>query len=259
MSFAELQGKITGEFVTDRSEDLLTSDVFGTLHFLGPHTGMLTWLNSARRVGDSGKLLGEAPVVRTQLEFWPRLDNNREPDLAILCEHDDGQRTLIVVEAKYLSGLSNTEADGEERSGHQLLDQCRGMRSMGTRAMIAKWFPAEGGEAKAAHLLVTADSGLPIQHYDMLRQQAIPMYWLSWCSLAPILQKSEVSIDSCEGRLIEHLARLLRRKALVPYAGFAHLGVAELQGNGRFWKRPAYFRTEAPAELIYRQWRVSSE
>ena len=34
MSVAEISGKLSPANVTDKSEDLLTSDVFGTMHFV---------------------------------------------------------------------------------------------------------------------------------------------------------------------------------------------------------------------------------
>lgn len=50
MTIAELHGKLSSsspESITDRMEDLLTSDVFGTMKYAGVDCGFLDWLHTA--------------------------------------------------------------------------------------------------------------------------------------------------------------------------------------------------------------------
>ena len=179
------------------------------------------------------------------LTFWPRFNDNHEPDVAILCDDESGGRTLVVVEAKYRSGLSGDD---------QLRLQCRGMEAMGSGPMITKWFPGEEGTAKCVRLLVTADTTFPARHYLGTKQTAIDMYWQSWSALSSALEEDGWAETTCEGRLVGHLVRLLRRKGLAPFGGFVKLGELKLRGDGRFWEQASRFQTVAPIDLAYCPW-----
>jgi len=88
MTIAEIHGKISsgGGNLSDRLEDLLTSDVFGPLRYLPFTEGLLCVLGKARLYTDPdatfyakfGKnLLNEPEVI-----FWPRTGRS-EPDVLI--------------------------------------------------------------------------------------------------------------------------------------------------------------------------------
>ena len=135
MTIAELHGKLSpkraGGFY-ERIEDLLTSDVFGTMKYAGWEYGFLDWLRSARGPTEnciSATLVfpSDEEMSHADYQFWPMLKNGREPDLLIALHQKSGKLVLIIVEAKYLSGPSNFEMEGEFTTagvtGDQLADQ----------------------------------------------------------------------------------------------------------------------------------------
>lgn len=102
MVMAELYGKISrsGSNISDRSEDLLTSDVFGALRYLPPNEGLIPILCAAKSFSDSECLeFGEGEVLKETL-FWNRLTKS-EPDVIVVFE-----KTIVFIEVKYLSSKS---------------------------------------------------------------------------------------------------------------------------------------------------------
>src|SRR5688500_11272026 len=114
MTIAELHGKLSSESADDRSEDLLTSDVFGTMRYLAGGEGFLNWFASAKApvqtgwtFGTMAALLEPTRVVGIRYAFWPMLPNGREPDVCLLVSLRDADPLLICIEAKYFSGMSD--------------------------------------------------------------------------------------------------------------------------------------------------------
>jgi len=73
MSIAEIRGKIsdTGSNLSERMEDLLTSDVFGCLRYLPSEVALLPFLSTARSIKyNTSKFDGK--LVRLHSSFWPR-------------------------------------------------------------------------------------------------------------------------------------------------------------------------------------------
>jgi hypothetical protein len=274
MSFAELRGKLSPESATDRSEDLLTSDVFGTIHFVGAAKPFVEWLASSSPVLDQKldavEALIPSPVRSIDVLFWPRLPNGREPDVALLLAHEDGRRSLIVVEVKYFSGLSNYDLDedaedglaSDRLTGHQLLDQLCGMEQIGCSTLLQNWFSI-GREPSSrnlswAHLLITTDRSLPKSLYtevhaametSLLSKNAPAPYWVSWHALTPLLLHFADQQVTPEDRLIAHLYQLLKQKQLGSFAfrAFDMARVLPLQSTGAFWLAQNWF---APSELF---------
>src|SRR5437762_2965428 len=114
MTVAELHGKLSTSNparLHDRLEDLLTSDVFGTMKYVGWQFGFLDWIYSAEAAtpGQPQNLSSLIPAQGLQqirFCFWPTLPNGREPDLALLFEYSEST-SLVVVEAKLYSGTSD--------------------------------------------------------------------------------------------------------------------------------------------------------
>ncbi|MGH7136841.1 MAG: hypothetical protein ACREHD_13965, partial [Pirellulales bacterium] len=123
--------------ISDRMEDLLTSDVFGTMRYAGVECGFLDWLHTAAPMPFTADLSAIRDLIPAQnlrgvlLAFWPKLPNGREPDLILLFNYD-GTAVLIVVEAKYLSGMSDFEAANQSDNvltGNQIVDQVKPARN----------------------------------------------------------------------------------------------------------------------------------
>src|SRR5215471_15273806 len=208
MTLAELHGKLSPDReggLHDRSEDLLTSDVFGTMRYVEGRFGFLDWLASAEsplvfigRGHQLGNILPPANVENVTFAFWPALRNGREPDVALFIEMRDSPPIVALVEAKYLSGPSDFEApdggDERGRTGNQIADQVKGLSETRLEE-FAQWFgvATPGGVSARVHLLVTADTRVPADIYTeaMHRLQgAWPAepFWLSWTSLEKYLR-----------------------------------------------------------------------
>ena len=104
MYLAELHGKLSSRI--EGMKDVLTSNVFSFLKystrklFLKGYLGRLGFAVSDRQADDAEFL------------FWPRLEEETEPDLVIIVGN-----YYILVEAKYFSGF----AEGTKKTKAQLL------------------------------------------------------------------------------------------------------------------------------------------
>lgn len=256
MSIAEIHGKLSPETVNDRMEDLLTSDVFGTMYYAGWEKGFRDWLLEAQPVRTSGNTLGQfigsSPVEEVLFSFWPTLPNDKEPDVALLLKSKDGTCRVLLVEAKYLSGPSNAyviqdESSDSPRTGNQLADQMDGFSKANHDPLIASWFPGtcQTGQLPFAHILVTSHRRLPAEVYkeslESLHRAGMaefpcPAFWLSWRSLTPHLERYSPLIHDPAGRLILDLITLLEQKELRTFAGFHDLPWPAPVTSGSFWR-----------------------
>jgi hypothetical protein len=226
MTIAELHGKLNPDRPStahERMEDLLTSDVFGTMNYVGWEYGFVDWLRSASsRDGKScvGNMLPVNDLILgAQFLFWPRLKNGCEPDLLIGIETKTGDLFLLMIEAKYLSGASDFEMDFEnsrpERSGNQIADQ--------VNSFPDSFSNLKRKVVKKIHLYVTAHDSCPSEIYDRctnhIIKKDIPLFWLNWQSLSAFLEKIHIE-DQGRQTMINDLVKLLHRKNLVPFQGF---------------------------------------
>lgn len=258
MTIAELHGKLSSsspDSITDRMEDLLTSDVFGTIRYAGIDCGFLDWLHTAAPMPIATGFPAMRDIIPAQglravgIAFWPKLLNRREPDVALLLQYCS-DAVLIVVEAKYLSGMSDFESDDSLVTGNQVVDQVKGIADA-TDNDVAAWFASVATRIRVRlHLLVTAHSVMPdIVYADALEKLALPWptmaYWLSWTTLAAALSEPCDEDDPGRAAMIRDLRCLLHRKRLVPYNGLAkRLWIAPRDGRSfwgeAWWRRSAF-------------------
>jgi len=116
---AEIHGKISssGSNLSDRLEDKLTGDVFGTLRYLPFSLGLKQILNATTFADQQKKELQNVLANEESFNyvFWPRYDEG-EPDLIL-----ESKNAIILIEVKYQSGLSSDdEIEDPEESRHQL-------------------------------------------------------------------------------------------------------------------------------------------
>lgn len=267
MTIAELRGKLSPDRpggVNEYMEDLLTSDVFGTMKYAGWEHGFLDWLLRA----ESPPIEPAPPSIRAYLcpkditgvaySFWPRLKGGREADVALLFSRREAAPLVILIETKLYSGTSDGEVD-QARSptvltGNQIADEIRCLCEMTPRACLA-WFTS-GALAQSRlsatgvqriHLFVTRHTSLPVTDYDAATSALgalwpLPSYWLSWTSLAGCLQEHLVQSDERLASLLCDLSSLLSYKRLVPFRGFDTTPWLPSAQESSFWHAPSVAR-----------------
>lgn len=229
MTIAEIHGKISssGSNISDRLEDLLTSDVFGCLRYLPFEKGFQKILTQAQLYTAQEKLLSiKNSDENVSVEFWPRLENNSEPD--VLIRNGD---QLIMIEAKYLSGKTvhhepkqDSEDSMEAVSSDQLARLFRGLMS------------DKGNYPRRSLIYLTAHRILPqkdiedgykelVELSDDARHEYIDnVYWLSWFevykTISGLLKSDSQLQDKYRGIVLCDIQRLLHRKGLRQFDGF---------------------------------------
>ena len=289
MTIAELHGKISssGANLHERLEDLLTSDVFGTLLYAEAWDVLSRWL--ARGVNVDGGRLGEeisfeaGPPAQVQMAFWPQGGAlGREPDVVLRLDFAGGTRYGLCVEAKYLSPKSNFAAEHQEQqepgdtpaipTGDQLADQWK--------QITAARVPREYGWAcvspeNRALLFVTAHVEFP---YAALEESLAALgaggetarkrcFWVGWCELCEILRMDhdeQPPLGICgHPALLYHLFELLDRKGLRSFQGFSRWaepvagglckGVTSIFWRARFWDVVAMRAVSLPPRVFWRE------
>lgn len=260
MTIAELHGKLSPDRpmgVSERLEDLLTSDVFGTMKYAGWKKGFIEWLLKAKGAPVEPNpppiknYLSKSKITHIEYKFWPRLKNGREPDLALLVSFDLEDYLLILIEAKYFSGTSDWEVDEETEpfglTGNQIADQINGLKNMLPMDLF-KWFESTSDSKfidadihlEMIYLFITMHSVLPVNDFENSTKQLgniwpIHSYWLSWNSLSECLKKHFDQTGNGFNALIKDLYYLLHRKRLVPFHGFKMLPWYGYREGPFFW------------------------
>jgi len=211
---ALLKGKLTRE--EENLEDLLTSNVFGSIKYVLPEEGLLAFLKNCQNKKSESLLTDGATIREVNYQFWPRLNEvkNRgcEPDVLIRIGKDNGQKLIILVEAKYRSGKSSETIEENESNDKTLLlnDQ-----------LAVEWdnlvHLANREKATPVLLYVTADIGFPkksiedsCREYKTCRYEDMNIFWISWRKLPNLFMSSDKKI------LID-LVKVLKKLGLVSF------------------------------------------
>lgn len=229
---AELRDKISDRrLANERLEDVLTSNVFGTLLYAGRFDLMRDWLGTARTL-DDGVLATRLPAgeVTGELHFWPwapgEARHGREPDALLVLRGDGGTATLLI-EAKYFAGIgwSVDETDLATAGEPVVIDQLQAEYALlETRATLLDrrsgspiiW-PNDGARAlvlvsahacRPDHLLTSSLAGASATMREDL-------FWVSWRSLVDLLPAGPLP-SAGSARALHDLATLLRGKGLRP-------------------------------------------
>lgn len=227
MTIAEIKGKIseTGSNLSERMEDLLTSDVFGSFRYLPAAKGLLPFLKTAKSC--EGILLDiPSSINRIRYVFWPYLRtqgcNPCEPDVLIGLETDQGLH-LILIEAKYYSGLSSEEDDREEPNG-QL---ARELDNLNTISATQLPWSTELQITHRSLVFITQDMKIPenllsqsVDEYQSKRGSYGDIFWTSWRFLSAILKtRLGVETNTEHRAVLEDMLLLLQRKWLTMFYG----------------------------------------
>lgn len=261
MTIAELHGKISssGSNLHDRLEDLLTSDVFGGLLYAARWEVLEGWLTQATNIDRRtlGQVLpGLRDIEGVTMAFWPTGGSlGREPDVVLGIETRAGGKYGLCVEAKYLSGKSN-RPDEVEEEGPGIETILPGDQLAAQWAQICKkippgsypWRPDVPVDNRAL-VFVTGHAVQPRDDLEeSLRNNQDPnvrdkCFWLGWSQLHHVLEdhlELDTRASSGPGRVLADLLKLLNRKGLRFFQGYAHC-VAEFDADpssrvhGVFW------------------------
>ena len=228
MTIAEIHGKIaeTGSNLSERMEDLLTSDVLGCLRYLPAQKALLPFLCTAR--SSQGKAFAPVTgIVRVYSAFWPWLKSSGvdpcEPDVVLGLETEGRLIHLVMVEAKYHAGLSSAEDDGADPN-NQLARELDSLIRLTPTAL--RWDPGLRVASRTL-LFVTAEVAMPrgdmaraLDEFKRKRNQETDIFWTSWRVLPSILEEG-LATESDAGRraVLADMLALLVRKGLTMFRG----------------------------------------
>jgi len=206
VTLAEIHGKLssTASNASDVREDLLTSDIFGPARYLPADVFLVPFLREAT---DSDGMNLTATLTRPKVQLWPKLPcpsgGYIEPDVLITA--DDGE--IVMVEAKYFSGLSG---ENQLEAEFQALDREGKRRGVGL--------------AKRSLIYLTSDWVRPNAEIaaalgDLQEVERSRVFWLNWTAADRVAREALLRPVSQEQRLVLcDIRRLLKKKSLAAFA-----------------------------------------
>lgn len=210
---AQLKGKLRRD--EEEMEDLLTSNVFGSIEYSGDTQVFEEILHQAE-ASDGSRPLFDLTVTKAAFDFWPLLEhpgcNPCEPDVTIMAELSGRRRMLVLIESKFHSPKSSF---GDET------------QAVPTDQLAKEWdnlLPeARFKEAEPIILYVTADFLFPtadiaeaLTNFNNKREglPAPRVMWISWRAVRIILGR-------CGQRMLKDAAEILRSLGLVFFEGIS--------------------------------------
>ena len=226
MTVAEIRGKISesGTNLSERMEDLLTSDIFGCMRYLPIQKVLIPFLWRARSF-HGNTLTVPDKIIKAHCSFWPWLKLVGripcEPDILLGLETEGQQVHLVLVEAKYYSGLSSEE-DERIEPNDQLARELDNLDGVSCAAL--GWRP-HLEIASRTLLFITQDMGIPrallaqsLAERTRKRRKSDDIYWASWIFLPAILERNLEKETVPENiAVMEDMHKLLLRKGLVMF------------------------------------------
>jgi len=215
---AQLKGKLVAE--EERMEDILTSNVFGSIKYLKPEEGLLPILQSVIDINGQRPFSSIREIYDVHFSFWPWLRENEckpcEPDVLITVRLPDHRKIILLVEAKYLSEKSS-EADENPAPNDQLAREYDNLEKL-----------AGSGDILVL-LYVTAHFGYPkedieesMSEHHRKRRSKMSVYWISWRKIASLYPNAK------EDTILYDLVMVLRRMGLTFYEGLTVSRVPKL-------------------------------
>jgi hypothetical protein len=228
MTVAEIRGKISaaGVNLSERMEDLLTSDIFGCMRYLPAQQILIPFLVKARSFHGNSLTVPDK-IIKLHYSFWPWLKLPGcipcEPDIMLGLETEGRQLHLVSVEAKYYSGLSSEE-DERTEPNDQLARELDNLDAVS--CTVLGWEP-HLEIASRTLLFVTQDMGIPrtllaksLDEYTRKRHKSGDIFWASWRFLPSILEESLEKETAPENKaVLEDMLALLLRKELRMFDG----------------------------------------
>ena len=195
MYLAEIHGKIPPNL--ERLEDLLTSNIFSFFKY----TNRQFFLQKYLRLLDI--LVTDHEAENAEFRFWPRLDDDTEPDLVLVA----GPHYLLF-EAKYFSDFG---VETENRKAQLIREIEGGM-------MEAR------NEGKLFQMIaITADHSYQKDRFSIIPKKYLHLFkWTNWQGITAFLQNTleeNPKISKNNSAFAIDLYRLLVKKNLRDYIG----------------------------------------
>ena len=241
---ADIYGKISrsGSNLSERLEDKLTGDIFGTIRYLPSEKLLLPFLRKAYWVDpDTHERQSLELVFSTEPEiiFWPHHYPGIEPDVEIKGTEVD-QKIKILIEVKYKSGLSGddnpTGSVSANESNNQLIKQA--------------WALANDFEFNRKILIfLTEDGSYPNEILDrvsgIIERESIlhniKLYWLSWHDIHSVVTNLIFRpLSIFEKRIVDDIFQYCNRKQFRRYKYYLTKRVSQWKFKTRFGKQIKY-------------------
>lgn len=222
MYLAELHGKLSSRI--ERMEDILTSNVFSFFKYSTRDIFLKGYLNKL------GFSISNQEADKAEFIFWPRFEENTEPDLVIIV----GDYYLLI-EAKYYSAF----AEQTKKTKAQLLREIQGGK-----------LEADNYGKDFNLIAITADHYYKENKFKIIPPDFIPHFkWTNWQSVASFLENTLDTNENIKKQELDFaldLYNLLDRKHLRGFQSFDTLyNVSTLPENGAsifFESKTAKFR-----------------
>ena len=230
---AELHGKISsnGTNLSERREDQLTGDIFGTLRYIPYSKGLLPLLENAilsnKEFCDQYlELIRNADLSgfpNRVIAFWP---SRREAEIDVLV---DFPQIIIGIEVKYGSGLSSDDDkdnSAKEKREAEEIDLIR--KSPHQLAREARMLTEES-EGKPAILLFLAPescaSSILNETINLnILSKSVEYGYLTWQQVTILLEQLLMRLDLTAGEkaAISDMFKLLERKGFNVFSDFSN-------------------------------------
>ncbi|WNZ28476.1 MAG: hypothetical protein IAX21_07350 [Candidatus Bathyarchaeota archaeon] len=212
---AQLRGKLPRDL--ENMEDLLTSNVFGSIKYIQPEKGLLQILLNSEDSEGNTHTFDFSNIKNVTYHFWPWINESGcygcEPDVYIKIDFENGSKTLVFVEAKYLSSKSSESDEKKEAPYDQLAREYDNLQELAAKENASPIF-----------LYITADLGYPmidyvesVKDYQRYKQKEMSMQWISWRKIPKIFTDAE------KDSILHDLVKVIQRLGLTFYEGIKTL------------------------------------
>jgi hypothetical protein len=224
---AEIHSKISssGSNISDRAEDQLTGNVFGSLRYLPVELGLKPLLKQAvfetPVANDFQADLDEIPTGEwsTGCLFWPR---HPEGEIDLLFQFP---KCIIGIEVKYHSDLSSDDA--VDNSNPDILELQESKNQLAREIRIVDSHCRESDVHRRGWLILLAKQGEPEAIVQSARERNIligdaKVGVLSWTSVLEALEAVMMeTLDRYQRLILSDLVRLLRKRGFERFRDFS--------------------------------------
>jgi len=262
MIFAELHNKLGSNPLRahEKSEDILTSTVFGLLRYLPFQDGLLACLRSSKKVKfDKGQIEVAAnaewlnDIAAHELIFWRRFGKFGEPDIIVLLKDNNGEIVHIaLIEVKLYSGKSG-EADDDDEVDDEIVDPDQ----------LVKYWQALDADTSyrgipKSIIYLTSHSIPPDDALmgSVRRKPEMQLRWLSWSEIWTVMDA--IPNEHPQKLIAQDIAQLLGHKGFNRFSGI-HVANFEAPSVDRFWNKSGWFSQSGYIYPVRGFWRKSTK